>query len=72
MPAPPYSSGTPTPASPSSPAWSKKERGNSPVSSISLARGLHDLLGEPADVVRSSFCSSLSSICIRFLAGIPG
>ena len=39
MPAPPCSSGTATPVRPSSPAWSKKERGNSPDSSISLARG---------------------------------
>src|SRR4051812_26577792 len=67
MPAPPYSSGTATPARPSSPAWSKKERGNSPVSSISFARGLTTSSANRRTVSCSSFCSSLSSIFMAFL-----
>src|SRR3954449_12613128 len=67
MPAPPYSSGTATPASPSSPAWSKKARGNSRVSSISLARGLTTSSANRRTVSCSSFCSSLSSIFMAFL-----
>ncbi len=67
MPAPPYSSGTATPASPSSPAWSKNERGNSPDSSISLARGFATSSANRRTVSCSSFCSSLSSILMVFL-----
>src|SRR5215213_4948403 len=62
MPAPPYSSGTETPARPISPAWSKNERGNSPDSSISFARGLAISSANRRTFSRSSFCSSLSSI----------
>src|SRR5436305_5111653 len=62
MPAPPYSSGMATPARPSSPAWSKNARGNSPVSSISFARGLTTSAANRRTVSCSSFCSSVSSI----------
>src|SRR5436309_595714 len=62
MPAPPYSSGMATPARPSSPAWSKNARGNSPVSSISFARGLTTSSANRRTVSCSSFCSSVSSI----------
>src|SRR6185436_20409971 len=62
MPAPPYSSGMATPARPISPAWSKNERGNSPDSSISFARGLTPSWANRRTLSRSSFCSSVSSI----------
>src|ERR1700680_388378 len=67
MPPPPYSSGTATPASPSSPAWSKKRRGNSPVLSISLARGRTTSSAKRRTFSRSSNCSSVSWISIRVL-----
>src|SRR5215204_5890079 len=51
-----------TPARPISPAWSKNERGNSPDSSISFARGLATSSANRRTFSRSSCCSSLSSI----------
>src|SRR4051794_17960234 len=72
MPAPPYSSGTATPARPSSPAWSKKERGNSPLSSISLARGRTTSSANLRTLSCSIFCSSLSSILMAFLLQSDG
>ena len=67
MPAPPCSSGTLTPARPSSAAWSKNARGNSPDSSISLARGRTTSSANRRTVSCSSFCSSVSSILMAFL-----
>ncbi len=67
MPPPPYSSGTATPANPSSPAWSKKRRGNSPVLSISFARGRTTSSAKRRTFSRSSNCSSVSWISMRVL-----